>query len=115
MKNLVRCQCGKLSIELNGRPVSSNSFGRTLDSAELKQLQDKYTYFRNKDVIETTGENTCTSFIHNSGWQLNSYHCCECSSALYCVLTEKKSLIGVASEYLSSHTEDAHNRLQKTA
>jgi len=101
MQNSLQCSCGQLSIELTGQPVSADNFGCSLDIAKYKQQQDRYSYFRNEDVKKTTGDASCISLRDNSGWQLNRYHCDECNFALFCVLTEENSLIGVATEGLS--------------
>jgi len=101
----VGCRCGQLTIELKGLPVSCDGIGGSLHTPEYKQQQDLFSYFRSKDVIGTTGEASCISLMDNSGWQLNRYHCDECDSALFCVLTEEaESLIGVATDYLEPAT-----------
>lgn len=101
MRTSVRCSCGQLSIEIAGQPVTSHNFGSSLNKVELKQQQDHFSYFADKDIIGTTGEASCKSLWDKSGWQLNSYHCDECDTALFCVLTEADKLIGVATDYLT--------------
>ena len=98
MATAISCTCGQLTIELTGQPVSCDSFGGSLKFAEHKQQQNQFSYYKNKDVIGTTGEASCTSFLESSGWQLNRYHCAECNQALFCVLTEADSLTGIAIE-----------------
>ena len=101
MSTSVHCSCGQLSIEIDGQPVSSHSFDSSLCAADFKQQQEHFSYFKNKDIIGTTGEASCKSLWDKSGWQLNSYHCDECDTALFCVLTEADKLIGVATDYLT--------------
>ena len=101
MNKFAECSCGQLSIEVISEPVNHATTHQRTDEQANDHHSDNFSYFKNDQVIGTNGKAIChTVEAQEEGISKNRYHCVLCDTALFCVDSDKLSLVGIVKDQL---------------
>ena len=105
MNKFAECFCGQLSIEVTAEPEFHDSNHQYGIERVRNNHSDNFSYFKNDHVIGTTGKAICHKVeAQEEGISKNRYHCVLCDTALFCVDSDKLSLVGIVKEQLITET-----------